>query len=336
MFDELLGELRKLERGVQMSFDVPPDADGYFDRSCPSLSCGADFKIHLEDWRSHVRDEQVHCPICRHEADSSAWNTREQIEFATQAGNAQIESSIADALKRDARRFNATDRNGFIDLTMQVRSASRPTVTAPEAAEVMQQRFACEKCGCRYASVGAAFFCPACGHNSAASTFTRTIEVVTNTLAAVPRIKASITDTAGKDAAHDAVRQLLEDQFSRLVGAFERLAEALFERLPHAAQIKLPKGVFQKLVESSALWKAATGNAYEDILATSELADLYRLFQQRHVLGHRQGIVDQTYIDRSGDTAYVVGQRLVIREASVHRLAQLVAKLAEGLRALVS
>ena len=37
------------------------------------------------------------------------------------------------------------------------------------------------------------------------------------------------------------------------------------------------------------------------------------------------------YIDKSGDTSYTVGQRLVIREASVLKLADLLSKLANGL-----
>jgi len=42
------------------------------------------------------------------------------------------------------------------------------------------------------------------------------------------------------------------------------------------------------------------------------------------VLGHKQGIVDQPYIDRSGDTNYAVGQRLVIREQDVLELVDVV------------
>lgn len=59
------------------------------------------------------------------------------------------------------------------------------------------------------------------------------------------------------------------------------------------------------------------------------------LFQRRHVLSHRQGLVDQTYIDRSGDTTYAVGQRLVVRDADVLELADLLGKLAAGLKTLV-
>ncbi len=57
----------------------------------------------------------------------------------------------------------------------------------------MRQRFTCEACGTRYASLGAAFFCPVCGHNSAPSTFDRTVEVVRSTIAAVPSIPVALS-----------------------------------------------------------------------------------------------------------------------------------------------
>lgn len=58
-------------------------------------------------------------------------------------------------------------------------------------------------------------------------------------------------------------------------------------------------------------------------------------YQQRHLLAHCEGIVDQDYIIKSGDTTYAVGQRLVIRDGAVSRLAELVTKLVEELRKLV-
>ncbi|MGH7307232.1 MAG: hypothetical protein ACREK6_00900 [Candidatus Rokuibacteriota bacterium] len=55
---------------------------------------------------------------------------------------------------------------------------------------------------------------------------------------------------------------------------------------------------------------------------------LTRLFPQRHLLAHRQGPVDESYIARSGDTSYRVGQRVVIREMAVREGLVLIEKLA--------
>ena len=46
-----------------------------------------------------------------------------------------------------------------------------PVVLPSSAREVMRQDFLCESCGCRYSTIGAGYFCPACCHNSAAKDF---------------------------------------------------------------------------------------------------------------------------------------------------------------------
>ena len=56
-----------------------------------------------------------------------------------------------------------------------------------------------------------------------------------------------------------------------------------------------------------------------DYLTPAEMATLKRAFQQRNLLAHTQGIVDQNYIDRSGDSSLEVGERLVIDEDAVLR-----------------
>ena len=63
----------------------------------------------------------------------------------------------------------------------------------------------------------------------------------------------------------------------------------------------------------------------------SEFREISRLFQMRHLLSHREGIVDQDYIDRTGDTRYSVGQRVIVREQMVMAMADLVTKLAASL-----
>lgn len=78
-------------------------------------------------------------------------------------------------LRDDARRFGnidtgselsldaLTDRAhaGFITMTWSYKPGARPMVVMAQAAPLMSQHSVCEKCGCSYASIGAAFFCPA-------------------------------------------------------------------------------------------------------------------------------------------------------------------------------
>ena len=93
------------------------------------------------------------------------------------------------------------------------------------------------------------------------------------------------------------------------------------------------RNAFQNLGEGTGLWHAAYGKGYSDHLDAGELAVLVRMFQQRHLLAHRQGLVDEDYIERSGDTSYRIGQRLVVREAAVRECLALDEKLAAGMAA---
>lgn len=335
MFDKLLKELEKLAHGVKIPVELPLDDEGYLDRECHAETCQAEFKVLFQDWKEKVSDEKVYCPICRHEALSGEWNTDEQREYHKGVAVAHVQDIVHSALAEDAQRFNRAQRPGFIQMSMSAKRGARPTIVPVEAAKVMRQQFACEACGCRYASIGAAYFCPACGHNSAVASFDQTIAIVRQVVALTPSIRSTLAKEYGDDLAQNSVRNTLEDSLVRLVGTFQQFADALFERMPSSSSFKRRQNIFQNLGESSALWRNAVGKGYEDMLSAAELQELERLFQQRHLVAHCNGIVDQDYVDKSGDRTYFIGQRLVVHEATVRRLADLLSKLAGELRKIV-
>ena len=87
MFDDVLRKIKQLERGVQVSIQLELDDNGYLDRVCPSDECRTHFKVMFDDWRNIVRDEEVFCPLCRHDAKASEWNTPEQLQYIKNAGD---------------------------------------------------------------------------------------------------------------------------------------------------------------------------------------------------------------------------------------------------------
>ena len=122
--------------------------------------------------------------------------------------------------------------------------------------------------------------------------------------------------------------------FVLLWSSFQRFAEATYAA--HRANAGAParRNAFQNLDESHRLWSGAVGKTYADLLTAEGHRDLVRLVQQRHVLGHQDGLVDADYVARSGDPRYRIGQRLVVAPSAVRRLADLVEQLAAGLAAL--
>ena len=124
------------------------------------------------------------------------------------------------------------------------------------------------------------------------------------------------------------IRTLIEKAMQDTVMSFQRLNEQLYERQSGKSA---RRNAFQNLDAGSDLWKAEIGYAYAGLIDQAKFAQLRVYFQQRHILAHQQGIVDQDYIDRSGDKTYAVGQRLLIQETAVREFADLIEELSQRL-----
>lgn len=328
MFDSLISRIKQLDSGVRISIPIALDDEGYYDRLCHSPECGAEFKVLWDDWRAIVRDEVVYCPTCRFEARATEWHTEAQQRQIRDAGMRYVQGQVQEGMVESSRRFNSTQpRDGFITMRLSYRPSALPIVMPASAADLLQQRWSCEECNCRYASLGAAFFCPSCGHNSAVATFDHTLTTVRKSLDAIPQLSALLE----RGDANDLSRRFSEDGIVKLVGTFQRFAEALYLSLPDATPGR--RNVFQTIDEASELWYEAIGTGYRELLSVDELSAVTRYVQQRHLLTHCDGVVDQQYLDRSGDTTYRMGQRIVVRPDDARSLADLLSKLASGLRA---
>ena len=325
MFEHLLRELDTLKRGG-ISVSLPTDADGYLDRECPNESCLFGFKTECEDWQNKVADDAAYCPMCRHSARKSSWHTQEQVEFMQQSARAHLDERLGHAMQADARTVNAAQRPGqFLTMKLSVKH-SAPTLVLPlQAAEPMRQRASCEACGCRYSYLGSAFFCPACGHNSAAHTFQQSLSAVGLAATIGPQLRASLPP----DEAEIMARLLREKGLGDVVTAIQRLAEQIWESLPGTKNP--PRNVFQRLDDGSRLWATATGQDFSAFLSVDELKQMRLCYQQRHALAHCEGIVDADYIRKSGDTSLAAGQRIIITEAGLLEFVTVAQKLGTGL-----
>ena len=333
MFENLLREIKKLN-GHKVSIPIKTDEDGFMDKECPSDNCMFKFKVHEEDWKNIFRDEVVYCPLCRHEATADSWWTTEQIEQAKRQTIKYVEGLIGQAMHTDARNFNRKQpRNSFIKMSMKASGFSRSTFILPiRATELMELKITCDKCDARFSVIGSAYFCPSCGHNSVERTFDDSIKKILSKIENVEIIRKAFVDIGKKDEAEVTIRSLVESALSDGVTAYQRLAEKLYEKIPAAP--RAPFNVFQRLDGGSKLWKQACSKGYEDWLDSTELRDLKILFQKRHILAHNEGIIDDKYIRKSGDSTYRIGQRIVVTEFDIRRLVSVIGKLVAELRAV--
>lgn len=297
MFKNLEKTLKDLSRGMTYHMEITPDEDGYLDKECPNDECHSKFKVYSDDWAERIQGHDAYCPFCGHKADDEQWFTSEQVEQAKDQAVEYAGALISEALKKDSRRSNFKFKGNrhFYDLPS-------------ETLDVMQQKITCEECGFRYAVIGSAYYCPCCGKNTSARTYQTMMTKIRASVENIDAIRDSISD---KDAADRCCETLLIGALNELVVTVQRICESVYkERVPEA---KIKQNVFQRLDDGCRLWTELTGEGYGDWLTQGQFATLRRCFQRRHLFAHQAGIVDQQYIERSGDESYREGQRIILK-----------------------
>lgn len=329
MFEDLIKEMERMN-GQSVSVPIESDEKGYLDKQCPSEDCEFIFKVSSEDWSNIFKDEAVWCPLCRHEAPADQWFTKEQVEHAKAEALAIVKGKINNALRSGAQKFNRSQpKNSFISMSMKVSGGTRRTQTIPaKAAELMQLEIQCESCTSRFAVIGSAYFCPACGYNSVTRTFSDSLRKIRAKKECIEVVRKALNESAGKDEAELTCRSIIETCISDGVVAFQKYCEGMYEPYGNA-----PFNAFQRIEQASDLWKTAIQKGFDAWLSGEEINTLKTLYQKRHLLAHNEGIVDSKYILKSGDTSYKEGQRIVISGRDIEFLVTILDKLGKAIEA---
>jgi predicted RNA-binding Zn-ribbon protein involved in translation (DUF1610 family) len=332
VFKKVMRELERLKR-EQVVVPIRADERGYLDRECPADRCKFIFKVLIDDWTTQLKNAAAHCPRCGHAGPEDQWWTTDQLRRARAEVGKVVRARIGNALHDDARAFNAAAPQGLVRISMNVSGPKHSTTaTLPvEAVNVLEQTFVCETCGAGYAVIGSAFFCPCCGHNSVERMFDGALAKVRTKIAGLDVVRAALGASLGADEADTFCVSTVENAVQDCVVAFQHLAERLYVTPVGAKPPR--RNVFQSVDEGSALWRAALGKGYDDWLSPDEYQRLNVLFQRRHLLAHREGLVDDKYRQNSGDTSCRIGQRIVVLPGDVTEMARLVEKLGTALRA---
>ena len=115
---------------------------------------------------------------------------------------------------------------------MDVKGGKQRTQPLPApAAEAMQLEIQCDECDFRFAVIGSAFFCPACGHNSVIRMFLDSIRKMRAKKDNVQYIKNAMVEQAGKDEAELLARSLLESCVLDGVTAFQKYCEGVLRSM---------------------------------------------------------------------------------------------------------
>ena len=317
---------------MEIPITIHSDEKGYFDRECPNENCLYTFKINMQDWKEKISDDEVHCPMCGHIGTADKWWTQEQLESMQEIAASYAMSMITKELdKAFGKLARSTRNNKFLKITYKPSKKITFQNNPIGQSEEWETDITCEKCGTRYSVIGSAYFCPCCGHNSAVSAFNESTDSIEKMLKSLPEMKQLLTESYGRDKAETMCRGLLESSLGDIVSSFQKFASCHYDKL--TGEISRVND-FQIVEKGNQLFEDATGKGYEEWLSDKELHNMNMFFQRRHLIEHNNGMVDQKYVDKSGDNSYVIGQRLVIKENDAYALLAIIKKLAKGLMTL--
>jgi hypothetical protein len=309
-------------QGFTANLAMPDAEDGHLGHQCPG--CDRFFKVVISEYEVLPDDLVMKCPYCGHGADTDAFMTpqqRERVDAGADAAAEQyIHSVVEDTFGRSVHnspRLQPGESGVEVRYTPGTPPPKRTLPTYVE--EGVRRTIKCDACGNHQAVYGASAFCYVCGPRDAAATVIEEL--------AAQRQALALEDHLGQEQREEArglgvFDGLAADAVKSAVTEFEVYAREEFsQRVPNAeAAAKAAGGnVFQRLQDTSDLFAQHAGFALSSLVAADVWSRLLRTFEQRHVLTHNGGRVDQRFLDRVPGTGVAVGQRLIVSRSDAEK-----------------
>ena len=294
---------------------MPGDDAGYIGRECPA--CSRFFKLMISEYEALPDEMMPTCPYCGHCAETSSFMSEAQRSRVKAGAMALAEQFVHSELNDMMRRTFRSSQH--------VKITHRPGMGPPRRSiptyveDAVRRTIECKSCGNHQAVYGASAFCYVCGPRDAAATVIEELVSERHALALEDQLDAERREDARALGVFDG---LVADAVQAVVTEFEVYAREEFsQRVSNAdAAAKAAGGnVFQRLDDASALFAQHAGFALSSLVSGDTWARLQRAFEQRHVFTHKDGHVDQRYLDRVPDCGLALGQRLVVSRADAEQ-----------------
>lgn len=198
------------------------------------------------------------------------------------------------------RRLRQASRGNFVQLRMEYKGRPHPIRYYQE--KQLETKVKCDVCTLEYAIYGVFAYCPDCRTHNSLQILNKNLELAEKEVALANGEEANFAE------------YLIADALENAVSAFDGFGRELC--IVHAASASNPEGAqnvsFQNLVRANHRVQELFSINLSGSLDAGEWAFVCRCFQKRHLLAHKMGVVDQAYIDASGDAEAVVGRKVPI------------------------
>jgi hypothetical protein len=311
---------------TRINVPVPKDEEGFIGRECPITDCEGYFKIKPGTGLKG-KDLPCHCAYCGHTASHNKFATKEQIAFVRSVAHRKI----VDALRHEFQKleFDIKPKGPFgIGISMKLKPGA-PIPLRQYRERTLETHVTCNECTLEYFVYGVFAFCPDCGKHNSFQILQKNIDLVRKQLA----LATVQTDEELK-------RHLIEDALENCVSAFDGFAREWCRvgAQRNADPAKCVSLSFQNLRRAAPRLISLFNFDLTKAVSRDDWNAAHNAFMRRHVLAHRGGVIDQQYLDETGEPDNLLGRRLAVTPADVERLATTVLRigrwLADGVASL--
>jgi hypothetical protein len=299
---------------IQFSITLKNDEEGFFGRECPNEECLGYFKVELGTGLQG-EDLPCHCPYCGHVGPHDTFWTKDQLEYARSAAKREVQKHLGDVLKRTIPPSRPR-RGDFISITFEYKPG-RPLPLYRYEEKQLETELVCTECGLRYAVYGVFGYCPDCGSHNSLQILEANLDLASKELQLASTLEKSLAD------------QLIADALENGVSAFDAFGRELFRVNSDLAVA--PDETNRISCQNLENLKSRVSRLFGIDITSPFTADEWRLlvkgFQKRHLIAHRMGVVDQAYINNSGDFRAVIGRKVDLDSDEVSVVIALVRRL---------
>lgn len=305
--------LRRL--GTRISISIPRDENRFTGRECPQSDCEGYFKIELG---TGLKGDGLpcHCPYCGHTAGHDHFWTKEQLQYARSVAIRRITDAIHEDLKE--LEFDHKPRGAFgIGFSLKVERGQQPPVHSYRERQ-LETEVVCANCALRYSVYGVFAFCPDCGQHNSIQILEKSLEVIGKMLRLATKEETALAD------------RLIENALEDCVSTFDGFGRELCRVHANRARnpVKAKRINFQNLETARKGLLDLFGIDLSAQTGPEEWRAAVVAFQKRHLIAHKLGVIDQDYIDKSGDARAIVGRKIIVDANEVNRLVATVKTLA--------
>lgn len=308
---------RRLEKGISVS--MLTDEDGLVGRECPNPECLGYFKIRFGTGLTEP-GLPCHCPYCGHVAGHDQFWTQDQLGYAQSVLVREVGKAFKQWAENLDHNLKRQTRNSFIKLSMSYKGSYHPIRYYRE--KELETSIVCDNCTLEYAVYGVFAFCPDCGtHNS--------LQILRSNFALATKELDMSASSDDKELAQYLMADALENVVSAFDGFGRQIAEVYRDKTNNPDQAQHLS--FQNIDRARDRVQNLFGLDFADRITQDEWESVRRCFQKRHVFAHRMGVVDQAYIDATGDIEAVVGRKVRVEPNEIEAFMRLLERVGDRL-----